>query len=368
MHFYGTKIANTVTKTIISVTFVTQFHCESVIMVEKFRILSIDGGGIRGLIPAKLLAELEEELARQTGKKYLHEQFDLICGTSTGAILAIGIALGIPISHLVDFYKSYANIIFPRWYLRILPRKSRVLISSIYSNKKLRIKLKETFAEANHGCIPLLNDLKVPVCIPSFNGNEGEINVLKTRHHPTYNRDYKLPAHEVALASASAPVYFPPHSFSYDNDLGKGQLINMIDGGIFANNPALIGILEATDKMQKSIDKIQLLSIGTGRGKHIIERRWLPHNFFYWFVPKPRLMDILLDSQAQITEQYIQFLQRTLQQQSGDSFKYLRIQHQFGNDTIDLNASSKNDLERLEAIGGELAKKQLHTIIDFLNL
>lgn len=258
-------------------------------MRDKFKILSIDGGGIRGLIPAKLLAELEEELGRETGKKPLHEHFDLICGTSTGAIMAIGIALGIPVAQLVDFYKAYASLIFPRWYLRFLPRKSRVLISSIYSNKKLRSKLKETFAVANQDRVPILNDLKVPVCIPSFNGNEGEINVLKTRHHSSYNRDYKLPAHEVALASASAPVYFPPHSFSYDTELGKGQLINMIDGGIFANNPALIGILEATDKMQKPIDSMQLLSVGTGRGKHVIQKRWLPHNFFIGSCQDPDL-------------------------------------------------------------------------------
>ncbi len=295
----------------------------------------------------------------------LHEHFKLICGTSTGAILAIGIALGVPADKLVDFYKNYAKIIFPRWYLRILPRKSRVFVSSIYSNKQLRKKLEEIYTEANGGQVPLLNDLKAFVCIPSFNGNEGEINVLKTKHHPEYNRDFKLPAHDVALASASAPVYFPPHSFSYDNEFGKGQLVNMIDGGIFANNPSLIGILEATDKLNVSVNSIKVLSVGTGKGKHIIKKRWMPHNFFYWFVPKPRLLDIILDSRAQITEQYLIFLERVLGQ-SAKSFRHLRVQHDFGGDTIDLNASRKHDLERLEAIGGDLAKKKMQSIIKFI--
>jgi len=332
---------------------------------ETFTILSIDGGGIRGLIPAKLLAGLETELRKATGKQHLHEHFKLICRTATGAILAIGIALGVPADKLVDFYKSNARIIFPRWYLKILPRKARVLLSSIYSNKALRKKLKEIFTEANNGETPLMHDLKTFACIPSFNGNLGETNVLKTKHHPEYYRDFMLPAHDVALASASAPVYFPPHSFSYDNKFGKGQLVNMIDGGIFANNPSLIGILEAANKLDIPVDSIKVLSVGTGKGKHIIKKRWLPHNFFYWFVPKPRLLDIILDSQAQITEQYVTFLERVLTQM-GNSFKHLRVQHDFGGDAIDLNASRQRDLDRLEAIGGELAKKEMSSIIKFL--
>lgn len=80
---------------------------------KKFTILSIDGGGIRGLIPAKVLAELERELKKQDPDKPLYEYFDLICGTSTGAILAIAISLGIPARNLVQFYKEHAQVIFP---------------------------------------------------------------------------------------------------------------------------------------------------------------------------------------------------------------------------------------------------------------
>ena len=78
---------------------------------KQIKILSIDGGGIRGIIPAKVLAELEQKLKEEHSEKKLHEHFDLICGTSTGAILAIGIALGIPASKLLEFYKDNAKII-----------------------------------------------------------------------------------------------------------------------------------------------------------------------------------------------------------------------------------------------------------------
>lgn len=334
---------------------------------KQFTILSIDGGGIRGIIPAKVLEQLEAELSKSNPGKKLYEYFDLICGTSTGAILSIAVALGIPAGELVKFYKENALIIFPKWYLKILPRGSRAIISSIYSNKKLRKKLIEIYSTANGGTPPILNDLKTNVCIPVFNGNDGQINVLKTRHHPEYSRDYKLPAHDVALSSASAPVYFPPHTFSFSNEFGSGINVNMIDGGIFANNPALIGILEATEKLGYDFSDVHVLSLGTGKGKHIIKSSWKPKHIWYWLFPKPRLFDILLDSQAQITEQYINFLKRIVEKQNKE-FGYLRIQYDLGGDTIDLNASSKKELQRLEAIGDELSKNNLHKIINFLKI
>lgn len=335
-------------------------------MSQKFRILSIDGGGIRGMIPAKVLSELELELIKINPDKKLYEYFDLICGTSTGAILAIAISLGIPASDLVKFYKENAQLIFPKWYLKILPRSSRAIVTSIYSNKQLRRKLKEIYSAANGGTPPTLNDLKAKVCIPTFNGVDGKINVLKTRHNAEYVRDYKLPAHEVALSSASAPVYFPPHTFSFSNEHGSGQNVNMIDGGVFANNPSLIGILEATDKMGHNFSNIQLLSLGTGKGKHVIKTGWKPKDILYWLFPKPRLFDIILDSQAQITEQYISFLKRLVAKQDND-FDYMRIQYDLGSDTINLNASDKKDIQRLEAIGDELSKSNIHNILKFLN-
>lgn len=332
---------------------------------KKFTILTIDGGGIRGLIPAKVLAELERELKLQNPSKPLYEYFDLICGTSTGAILTIAIALGIPAIDLVRFYKKHASSIFPKWYLKVFPRQIRSIINSIYSNKTLRDKLKEIYTNANNGQVPLIKDLKTKVCIPVFNGNDGQINIIKTKHCDNYRRDYKLPAHEVALSSASAPVYFPPHTFSFSNEFGNGVNVNMIDGGIYANNPSLVGILEATEKLDNDFSEIRLISLGTGKGKHIIKKSWKPKGIWYWLLPKPRLLDIILDSQAQVTEQYLLFLQRMTKKRN-NGFEYLRIQYDFGSDPIDLNASGQNDLQRLESIGDELAKNKLDDILNFL--
>jgi patatin-like phospholipase/acyl hydrolase len=333
---------------------------------KKFRVLSIDGGGIRGLIPARVLADLEQEIQRESPGAKLYEYFDLVCGTSTGAILAVAIALGVPAVDLVAFYHAHAKAIFPKWYLKVLPRKSRALFTSIYSNKDLRQLLAKTYASANNGVIPLISDCKTKICIPTFNGNDGKINVLKTKHCSEYSRDYKIPAHEAVLSSASAPIYLPPHSFTFSNEYGSGANVNMIDGGIFANNPTLIGLLEASDKLNQNIEDISILSIGTGQGRHIVKKRWRPKDLFYWLLPKPRLLDMILDSQAQITEQYIAFIRRVFGT-SGKEFGYLRVQHDMGGDIIDLNASSKRDLARLEAIGGELSKNNLQKILQFIN-
>ncbi|APA92627.1 MULTISPECIES: CBASS cGAMP-activated phospholipase [Myroides] len=332
---------------------------------QKFRILSIDGGGIRGLIPAKILAELETELQKDQPNKSLYEHFDLICGTSTGAILAIGVALGIPAKELANFYEDHAKIIFPRFVFRFIPRKSMAFFTAIYSNKKLLKKIKEVYAEANEGKDPLMNDLKTKVCIPTFNGNNGEINVLKTNHHADYKRDYKIPAYHAAMSSASAPVYFPPHTFSFDNELGSGVNINMIDGGVFANNPALIGLFEATDKLDIPIENIALLSLGTGQGKQIIKRSWRPKNVFDWLFPNPKLVDLVLDTQTQITEKYLLFLHQALAKK-GNTFSHLRIQHDMKGDNIELNTSKKKHIDRMKSIGDELAKNRLVEILNFI--
>lgn len=332
---------------------------------KKFKILSIDGGGIRGLIPAKVLAELEAELQKEEPEKKLYEHFDLICGTSTGAILAIGIALGISAKDLAKFYEDNAKMIFPRFIFRFVPRKSRVFFNAMYSNEKLLKKLREVYSDANGGRDPLMNDLKTRVCIPAFNGNDGTINVLKTKHHPEYKRDYKIPAYHVAMSSASAPVYFPPHTFSFKNEFGEGTNVNMIDGGIFANNPALIGVFEATDKLDVSIGDISILSLGTGQGKQIIKRSWRPKNAFDWLFPNPKLVDLVLDTQTQITEQYLLFLQRALGK-IGNTFSHLRIQHDMKGDNIELNSSRQKHINRMKSIGEELAKNRLTEILNFL--
>jgi len=338
---------------------------------KKYKILCIDGGGIRGLIPAKVLEDLEAELKKNKPGSLLRDHFDMVCGTSTGAILAAGISLGIPAKELVKFYRENARNIFPIWRVKVVPRWSyrwiKVFIRPVYSNKAIRQKLIEVFTTANGNVTPTLGDIKnIAVCIPTFNGVDGKVNVLKTRHLEEYKRDYRIPLHDAVLCSASAPLFFPPHTFSYKHDDGDGTHVNMIDGGIFANNPSLIGLLEASDKLGVKFEDITLLSLGTGKSKNVVQKSWIGKGITYW-ISKARLLDVILTSQAQITEEYVNFMKRmAAKQNGGKGFRYLRVQAELDSKGISLNASKKKHLDRLESVGQELSKNYINQILKLL--
>ncbi|MBI5402515.1 MAG: patatin-like phospholipase family protein [Ignavibacteriae bacterium] len=209
----------------------------------EFKILSIDGGGIRGVLPASYLAYIEEKL-KDNDKIY--EYFDMIVGTSTGAIIALALSLGISAKDILKLYEEKGSSIFP-----IRPRKLNFgLIVPKYSNLKLKEELKELLGEKT-----IINDCKTRVCIPTINITCGKIVVRKTRHHKDFEHDYLLPVWQVAAESSAAPGFFPAFE--------DGDKCQYIDGGLWANNPSLIGIAEAL-KLGYSLEQIKILSLGTG--------------------------------------------------------------------------------------------------------
>ena len=219
---------------------------------QDFRILAIDGGGIRGLFPAEVLANLERRfLAGSTISDY----FDLIVGTSTGGIIALGLAAGLPASALRDLYRDRGKEIFPsagvgrigawrRW----LKERSRLLRYSYDSDALERI-LREVLGDR------CLGHATTRLCIPSFEGEYGEVFVFKTPHHRAFNKDSKESMVKVALATAAAPTYFRPH-----RDGGY----TFVDGGIWANNPIMVGLTEALTSFDVARDRVRILSLGCG--------------------------------------------------------------------------------------------------------
>lgn len=204
---------------------------------SSFKILSLDGGGIRGLFSASLLAYLEEH----TGKR-LADHFNLIAGTSTGAIIALGLAAGLTAQELLEFYQQHGPNIFSK-------RRNR-LFCPRYDNSKLIAALQDVFGDKT------LNDLGKPVCIPSYELVAGYPRVFKDDHHPELHWGGKQLIWKVAAASSAAPLFFPSIQVE-DND-------SHIDGGIWANNPTLVGITEAMRYFQQPLEQISVLSIGTG--------------------------------------------------------------------------------------------------------
>lgn len=207
----------------------------------RFQILSLDGGGIKGLFSAALLAAIEEDLNTK-----IIDHFDLITGTSTGGIIALGLGLGFKPREIVEFYvqegpKIFSNCYGWKWVQHWFYRK--------FSSKNLIKALQNCFKDKRFG------DSRKRLVIPSYNLGEDDVYIFRTPHHQRLKRDYKVPAWKVALATSSAPTYFP-----CSREVNKGRLI---DGGVWANNPTMVGIIEAYGTLKVPLDVIRVFSIGT---------------------------------------------------------------------------------------------------------
>jgi uncharacterized protein len=212
-------------------------------MIERFQILSLDGGGIKGLFSAAILAAVEADLNIS-----IADHFDLIVGTSTGGIIALGLGLGLHPQQVVDFYVNDGPSIFQNWF------KSRNLTHWFYrkfSQRPLQVALQRhaTLREKIFG------DSYKRLVIASYNLGDDDVYLFKTPHHERLTRDWRLPAWKVALATSAAPTYFP--------SCRHIDHIRHIDGGIWANNPTMIGIVEAVSMLNVPLEKIHVLSLGT---------------------------------------------------------------------------------------------------------
>ena len=212
---------------------------------ESVKILSIDGGGIRGLFAARYLSKIEEEI-----KQPIYKYFDLITGTSTGGIIALALSYGISANEIEKLYMDNAKDIFkPKNPCIAKLGPINKLFSCTYDNRHLKKIMESKFGEAK------IKDSNTFLCIPAVEHNKAKPKVFKTPHNKRLHIDGNLKMLDVALSTAAAPTYF--EAYSIDGHDCK------LDGGLWANNPVLIGIAEAINN-GIDINKIKVLSIGTG--------------------------------------------------------------------------------------------------------
>ncbi|GAX35809.1 patatin-like phospholipase family protein [Nodularia sp. NIES-3585] len=326
-----------------------------------FRILSLDGGGIRGIVAAKMLAAIQKEIGQP-----LNKYFDLIAGTSTGSILAAGIAAGLTSEEIIEIYKQKGAVIFPyksRFSLKRIPLLLKYGLSAPkFSDDGLTTVLKETL-----GNTKLLDIIEPLLLIVAYDTIGREPIVFKSWHE---NAAYgNVPLWEACLCSASAPTFFPAHKLEkringtakcatgdtitlceqassinniYNNTqiritsgTGKGQtrtvknyegtkrralidspwedipdhtssysiktIYSAIDGGMAANNPSSCAVAEAL-RLGHKIEDISVLSIGTGDMTRIIPfekaQGW---GLIQWAQP---IISVLLDASS-IVHEYI---------------------------------------------------------------
>jgi patatin-like phospholipase/acyl hydrolase len=210
-----------------------------------FRILALDGGGLRGAFTAAVLAKWDDMLGAGGGNDIV-KNFDLVAGTSTGAILAIGLGLGLSPKDLLTFYRTEGPKIFPR------NRKLRHWLKSKYESGTLRDRL-ESVLDARK-----LNESCCRLVIPTVRANHGEAEAVVTPHSPDRMAFRDISAVDAALASSAAPTYFD--DAPVDDNIAVGTYL---DGGIWANNPVLPAIAEAVLHLKIPLDRIDVLSVGT---------------------------------------------------------------------------------------------------------
>jgi patatin-like phospholipase/acyl hydrolase len=211
-----------------------------------FRILCLDGGGIKGVFTAAALARIEQQANAR-----LIDHFDLICGTSTGGILAIGLAMGLSAGDLLEFYRQRGPTIFPG---TSLVERSAGLIRQLFlgpklSHEILRRELSQVLKDLRFG------QAQARLVIPTYDAVRGRIYVFKTPHHSRFINDVNVPAVDVALATSAAPTYFAAALANRDG--------RFVDGGVWANCPVMVGLVEAVTFLKVGLDEINILSIGT---------------------------------------------------------------------------------------------------------
>jgi hypothetical protein len=227
------------------------------------RILTIDGGGLKGTIPAAFLAALEDHI-----DKPLHEYFDLIVGTSTGGIIAAGLAMGMKARDVLAIYERDGPRIFPTmtWWSRSVVW-CKGWIRTKYPISVLRDKLTDAFGATRVG------DARTRLVIPSWNPEAQTVHVWKTRHCGRFHIDHKVRLVEALVSTASAPTYFA----SSRKDGGTG----LIDGGVWANNPMLIAVVEALGVLRWEPESVRMLALGCVKEDFIApasggQLRWAP--------------------------------------------------------------------------------------------
>lgn len=218
----------------------------------SFRILALDGGGIKGAFSASVLATLEQMVGESVGR-----HFDLIAGTSTGGILAVGLGMGLTPLQMLDFYRKRGPVIFP---VTRLPGRLRQHFRHVFRPKHCQETLLREIDAAYFpdGKQRTLGESICRLVIPAYDAGSGACHTFRTPHHDLLTADSKTCAAEVALATAAAPTYFSAAKV-------KNLIANpsYFDGGVWANCPVMAGIVEAVCYLNVPLDRIDVLSIGT---------------------------------------------------------------------------------------------------------
>ncbi|NVN18034.1 patatin [Muricauda sp. HICW] len=307
-------------------------------MEKPFKILSIDGGGIKGLYSSKILEHFEEEFQCN-----LVDYFDMICGTSTGGILGLALSLKLKAAEISKLYEEKGDLIFPPQ-SKIRGIFKQTFRGGKYGDEALKEALEATFGEHKIG------DSNCLLCIPSYSLTDARPFVFKYDHKEgNLSRDNMARYVDVALATSAAPTYFPLAEIKdYDNK-------QFVDGGLYANNPSIVGFIEALTYFvgeDKEYDEVQILSISSltntvGKNTGLARDR----AFIDW---RDELFDTMLTGQAK----FIEYFMSKVHEINAIPVKHIRVPSEIlspeQQSMVKLDKATKQSIDLLKGKGNDM--------------
>ncbi|KAG8369493.1 hypothetical protein BUALT_Bualt14G0019400 [Buddleja alternifolia] len=358
------------------------FEIEESVSGKLVRILCIDGGGIRGIIPGVILSYLESELQKLDGEDArLADYFDVIAGTSTGGLVTAMLTApnenNRPLFAAKDIKKFYLDEcpkIFPQHcsYTTLGHTAARVITAFSgpkYDGKYLHSLVKEKLGDLK------LHQTLTHVVIPTF-----DIKTLQPVIFSTYevNNKPSLDASlsDICIGTSAAPTYLPAHYFETQDSQGHKRQFNLIDGGVAANNPALVAINQATKQMTRGSSEFMplkpkqdgrflLLSLGTGSAK--AEEKYDAEGASKWGVlgwllnaaGSTPLFDVFNRASGDMVDFHISTFFQALNSQQN----YLRIQDDALSGIMSsVDIATKENLDDLVKVGEKLLKKAVSRV------
>lgn len=318
--------------------------------MRKFRILSIDGGGIRGIVPALILMELEKQIEKVTKKRdiYISDYFDLITGNSTGGILACGLLATkdnkpmFKAKDILDLYLKQGKVIFEKtWFYKF--RSKFGLGNAKFNKDNIENILKETFGDAT------LKDFAKPGLIPAYSLEDAKPYFFTNNKELGDSNNFYI--RDVARATSAAPTFFEP---AFVKSL-EGFSRSFIDGGMFANNPSLCAYAEAGKIVPGITAKdMVVLSLGTGGVrfpyKYEDAKSW---GLIGWALP---VLNILLAANQDVVDYIMRKMFDTSIVKKANGI-YTRIDETIDEESKAMDDVSEENLKRLVDFGTKLATK-----------
>ena len=330
-------------------------------MNKKVTILSIDGGGIRGIIPAVILNHIEKRLQRQSGNPNasLADYFDLMAGTSTGGILACYYLLPpTPLqqshsryfaSEAIDMYAKHGKEIFNRKWLRFGVAKEKYPVTGL--EKYLYHCMGDvTLAQSRKNCIITAYDITERKAV-FFTSPEAR----KNEH-----RNYLL--RDVARATSAAPTYF---ELAAIRSMERVESY-LIDGAVYAGNPTMCAVVEANKSVYETcvhptVNDLYIVSVGTGKEKqkynYLKARTW---GALGWVRP---MIDILLSASAEVVDYQI----RQLFKVAGCSDCYVRLEPDLGKAKPEMDDASDENIRQLKNAGESFVKDHIEELDEIVH-